>query len=100
MKLHDFVEKTLLEITCGVIAAQKKSSIWIAPGRVEGEVEKSPSLVNFEVVVTTSAEGSGQINILSLADAGAKSSTQHMNKISFSVPVYFQAPKENELSGS
>lgn len=93
MKLQDFVEKTLLEITSGVAAAQKKSNVWIAPGRVEGDVEKSPSQVNFEVAVTTSAEGGGQIDILSIANATAKGSSQHMNKISFSVPVYFQAPK-------
>jgi hypothetical protein len=95
MKLQDFVEKTLLEITRGVAEAQKKASVWIAPGRVEGDVEKSPSHVNFEVGVTTNAEGGGQIEILSFVKSSVKGASQHTNKISFSVPVYYQAPKNH-----
>ncbi len=95
MKLEEFVKQTLLDITNGVSAAQKKAPSWIAPGRVEGEKVCNPQLVSFEVIVTTSKEGGGSINIWSVAEAKASGITEHVNKIAFDVPVYFQAPKGN-----
>ena len=77
-------------------SAKKSTPLWIAPGFVEGEKVSSPQLVSFEVAVTTSKEGGGSIDIWSVAEVGAKGSSEHMNKISFDVPVYFQAPKNKE----
>ena len=93
MNLEEFVEETLLAITNGVSSAQSKSPSWIAPGRVEGEVEKSPQLVEFDISVTTSKEGDGKISVLSTIDVGGSAKSESINRISFAVPVYFQAPK-------
>lgn len=94
VKLEDFVKETLLEITNGVAAAQEESLLYIAPGRVENEKRVDMQLVKFEVVVTTSKEAGGGIRILAAGDAKASVSTASTNRISFDVPVYFQAPTE------
>ena len=96
MKLEEFEKQTLLDITNGVSAAQKKAPLWIAPGRVEGEKVCNPQLVSFEVMVTTNSEGGGSINVWSITEAKAEGKIEHMNKIAFDVPVYFQAPKGKE----
>ncbi|MCJ9427922.1 trypco2 family protein [Kordiimonas marina] len=98
MKLEEFVKQTLLDITNGVSSAQAASPSWIAPGRVEGKKVMSPQMVSFEVAVTVSKEGGGSINIWSVAEAGGKASSEHTNKISFDVPVYFQARKVSGAS--
>lgn len=63
----------------------------IAPGYVEGASIVEPQMISFEVAVTTSKEGEGGISVWSVADAKGSLSSEHFNKISFSVPVYFQA---------
>ena len=100
MQLKDFVTQTLLDITQGVFEAQQKFPLWIAPGRVEGGKVTSPQMVKFEVVVTTNKEGGGGISVWSAFEAGATASAEHMNKISFSVPVYLQAPKQEPFGDS
>lgn len=95
MKLKDFVKQTLLDITNGVSEAQNSAPLWIAPGRVEGEKVKEPQMVNFEVIVITGKEGGGSISVWS-AKAGAKANMEHTNRISFSVPIYLQAPKDKK----
>ena len=91
MKLEEFVKRTLLDITNSVYEAQKSSHLAIAPGHVEGAPIIEPQMINFEVAVTTSAEGGGAISVWSVADAKGQLASEHFNKISFSVPVYFQA---------
>lgn len=93
MKLDEYVRQTLLDITKGVSEAKDASLLWIAPGYVDGEKVFSAQLVSFEIVVTASKGGGGGIHVLSIGELGAKGSSEHTNKISFSVPIYFQAPQ-------
>jgi hypothetical protein len=93
MKLQEYIQQTLLDITKRVAAAQKEFPLWIAPGFVEHKKVTSPQLVNFEIAVTVSKEGGGGIQVWSVAEMNAKGSAEHTNKISFSVPIYFQAPR-------
>lgn len=51
-------------------------------------------MVKFEVVVTTSKEAGGGIRIWTAGEAKGNAATQNTNRISFDVPVYFQAPTE------
>ena len=94
MKLKDFVERTILDITEGVAAAQKSSPHWVAPGRVNDEVQMHPQMISFEVVVTTSKEVDGSIDVWSIATGKGAVSSENVNKISFEVPIYFQAPRD------
>ena len=91
MKLEESVEQTLMDITNGVFAAQTKSPASIAPGLVEGVKITTPQMISFEVAVTTSKEGGGGINISSIIEAGGSMNSEYINKISFNVPVYFNA---------
>ena len=95
MKLEDFVKQTLLDITNGVAEAQKTARLWIAPGKVEGEPKLAPQMVAFEIAVTVSKEGGGGINVWSLGEIKGSASSESLNKISFEVPVYFQAQTPN-----
>ena len=92
MKLDEYVKQTLLDITNGVNAAKKESSLWIAPGYVDGEKVFSAQLINFDIAVTVNKEGGGGIQVWSFGELNAKGSSEHSNRISFSVPIYFQAP--------
>ena len=92
MDLEEFVERTLLSITEGVVKAQEKSRLYIAPGYVENEKVTEPQFVDFEVSVTIGKEAGGGIKVLSFGDAKAIGKTENRNTISFKVPVYFQAP--------
>ena len=96
MKLEDFVKQTLLDITNGVAAAQLESPLWVAPGSIEGKKLTTPQMVAIEVSVTTSKEGGGSINIWSAASAKAGVSSEQLNRISFEVPVYFQARRKGD----
>lgn len=88
MKLEEFVTRTLLDITNSVWEARKSSHLAIAPGYVEGTSIVEPQMINFEVAVTTSKEAGGGISVWSVGDAKGQLSSEHFNKISFSVPVY------------
>ena len=92
MKLDEFVKQTLIDITNGVAEAQSKAKLWIAPGMVEGEPKISPQMVTFEVAVTVNKEGSGGISVWSIGELKGGASSESVNRISFEVPVYFQAP--------
>jgi hypothetical protein len=94
VKLDEFIKQTLLEITKGVTEAQEASLLHIAPGTVENEIVKTPSTVNFEVVVTVNKEAGGGISVWSMGDLKAGAASERTNRISFDVPVYFQAPTE------
>ena len=94
MKLDEYVKQTLIDITKGVAEAKKESLLWIAPGYVDGEKVLSEQLVSFEIAVTVSKEGGGGIQVLSIGELGAKGASEHTNKISFSVPIFFQAPQK------
>ncbi len=93
MKLEKYIEQAILDITNGVAAAQKQSYHWIAPGSLNGKKISDHSSIEFEIAVTVNGEGSGSIDVFSLGKPGGAASTEHVNKVSFSVPVYFQAPK-------
>jgi hypothetical protein len=89
MKLKDFVKQTLLDITDGIEEARKKSSIPIAPTIINGvNVTPAPQNVSFEIAVTLSKEGGAGIDVLPLGLKG-KISSEHVNRISFQVPLYF-----------
>jgi len=98
MKLDEYVKQTLLDITKGVSEAKDTSELWIAPGYVDGEKVFSEQLVTFDIAVTVSKEGTGGIQVLTLGELSTKGATEHTNRISFSVPVYFQAA-QNKKSG-
>ena len=92
MDLRDFVKQTLSDITNAVSEAQDKSKLYIAPGFVENVKITEPQFVDFEVHVTSSKEGGGGIKLWSFGEAKATTSAETGHKISFKVPVFFQAP--------
>ncbi len=94
MNLDEFVKKTLLDITTGVSLAQDEALLYIAPGHVEGEKLTGAQTVHFEVAVTVSKEATAGIRVLSFGEGKAGGSSQEVSRISFDVPVYFQAPTE------
>lgn len=94
MKLKEFVKQSLLDITEGVTEAQKETKLYIAPGFIEGEKVTSVQNVSFEVAVTVGKEASAGIRVWTLGEAKAGGDMEHSTKISFEVPVYFQAPTE------
>jgi hypothetical protein len=94
MKLDEFVKQTLLDITKGVADAKQEALLHVSPGFVENKKLTELQLVKFEVVVTVNKEVGGGIRVWSLGDAKANVSSKKTNRISFDVPVYFQAPTE------
>ena len=96
MKLEDFVKNTLLDITNGVHDAKKDAKLSIAPGFLEGEIIKQPQDVFFEIVVTPSKEGGGRIDVFSLGDAKASGKLENSHRLTFSVPVYFNAKPQRD----
>ena len=92
MKIVKYVAQTLIDISKGVARAKTNALVGIAPGYVDGEKVFKEQLVSFEIITTVTNEGSGGVSVLSLADLKAGSNIEKTNKISFSVPVYFQAP--------
>lgn len=92
MKLDEYIEQTLIDISKGVSEAKKKALVGIAPGYVDGEKVFSAQLIKFEIVVTVEKEGSGGIQVLTFGDLKGKLNIEHTNKLTFEVPVYFQAP--------
>ena len=100
MKLDEYVKQTLLDITEGVSAAQAVSKHWIAPGYVDGEKVFQAQLVSFDIGVTVSKEAGGGIQVWSFGDLKAKGTAEHTNRISFSVPIYFQAPANRQEDGA
>jgi hypothetical protein len=92
MKLDEYVKQTLLDITNGVEQAQREALLFIAPGSINGERIIQPQMVGFEVVVTVSREAGGGISVFSVGDLKAQGNSEHINRISFEVPIYLNAP--------
>ena len=92
MKLEEFVKQALLDITNGVAAAQEETKLFIAPGIVEGEKVTNAQLVAFEVAVTLNSSGGGGISVFSVGEVKGDLSRKSVNRLSFEVPVYFNAP--------
>lgn len=92
MNLDQFVKRTLLDITNGVEQAQREALLFIAPGSINGKRLEEAQNVKFEVTVSVSKEGSGGISVLSLGDIKAQGKSEHINKLTFDVPVHFNAP--------
>lgn len=90
MNLDEYIKKALIDITKGVIDAKKEAQLAIAPGAIEGDRIVTPEYVTFEIIVSTNKEGSGGIKVLPIGLDG-KITHEQYNKISFRVPVYFNA---------
>ena len=103
VKISDFVKEALLEITRGVVDAANEAPVTIAPSSIEGKNIFTANEVHFELFVeasegnkvTGAAEGGGTLLSIVKASAklnGEKSSTATSSqKITFSVPVYFNS---------
>jgi hypothetical protein len=91
VKLEEFVKQALLDITNGVAAAKKESKLAIAPGAIENEKITVPQLVAFEVAVTLNSSGGGGISVFSMGEIKGDFSRETVNRLSFEVPVYFNA---------
>lgn len=92
MKLNEFVKQTLVDISKGVADAQEEALFYIAPGYVNNVRQEIGQTVKFEVAVTVNSEGSGGLSILSLGKLDGSHSRETENRISFEVPVFFNAP--------
>ncbi|NPD18227.1 hypothetical protein [Alterinioella nitratireducens] len=92
MNLSEFVKQTLLQITDGVADAQEEAKLFVAPGMVEGVSKTDGQLVTFEVAVTINAEGGGGISVLSFGELKGNVAKESVSRISFEVPVHFNAP--------
>ena len=101
MELHEFVRDTIASVINGVREAQKlaaKIGADVAPGdRMRGDGD-GLSTIEFDVVVTASEEGRGQIGgslkVAGLGFGGDKEKMQSAstaNRIRFAVPVQLPA---------
>jgi hypothetical protein len=97
MKLDEYVKQTPLDITKGVSDAAADSSCLIGPAWGDGEANMLAQMVKFEIAVTVNSEGGGGIKVWSIGDLSAKGSSEHSNRLSFEVPVYFTS-RERPLS--
>ena len=94
MKLDEFVERALLDVANGVLKAQLQSPYWIAPGRVMGKLQTEPQFVDFDVSITTSSEAGGGLTVFSFGTANGSMTKESAHRISFRVPIHFNAPTE------
>lgn len=92
MKLEDYISETLLAITNGVAKAQEESLLYIAPGYVNEVQQDGEQQVKIEVATTVSKEGEGGISVLSFGNVSASTVSENINRVEFSVPVFFNAP--------
>jgi hypothetical protein len=92
MKLDEFVKQTFLDITNGVVEAQKESRLFIAPGYVNGKRIEEAHDVKFEISVTVATGGGGGIKILTFGELKAEGKSEATNKLTFEFPIYFNAP--------
>ncbi len=89
MKLDEFVKRSLLDITKGVVGASEEACVTISPASIEGKPIFEPQMVSFELVVAESSAAGGGISVLSIGNAKAGMRSEQINKLSFSVPVHF-----------
>ncbi|MDP1670149.1 hypothetical protein [Phaeovulum sp.] len=93
MKLDEYVKQTLIDITLGVSEAAEASNCLIGPAWGNGPKNMLPQMVRFEISVSVSNEGGGGIKVWSIGDLSAKGSSEHSNRLTFEVPVYFAKRK-------
>jgi hypothetical protein len=93
MKLSKFISTTLAEIHQGIADAREESGSWIAPSTLDGERVVSEQQVLFDVAIVSSADGSGDVSVLGFGKLGSGISNEKSNRVSFAVPVYFQASR-------
>lgn len=91
MRLDEYIEKSLVAISKGVTEAQMKANVTIAPSSIDGKLNFEPQMVKFEVEVTTTAEGGGNISVLGLADIKAGATGQNTHRLTFEVPVHLNS---------
>lgn len=91
MRLDEYIEKSLADIAKEVTCAQWHANVSIAPARIEGRPIFEPQFVKSEIEVTTSIEGGGKINVLSLAELNAADIGRRSHRIVFEVPVHFNS---------
>lgn len=98
MELSEYISSTISEVIEGVRRAGQNPDYAIAPTKLtltDGSEHylKEPSLIEFEIAVTISAAKKGGVNkILVVEDSKV---SQQINKISFSVPVFYTASRES-----
>ncbi|MGD0024076.1 MAG: hypothetical protein ABSC37_05515 [Xanthobacteraceae bacterium] len=104
--LKSFVKQALLDITNAVNEAREESPVNIAPGHVEGKKQLEAQQIEFDLAVSAERATTGRkkggvsVAVISVlkAEVGAEGTTNEKhgesNRIKFSVPVYFQAPKK------
>lgn len=108
VSIKDFVKASLLEIAEAVVEARNEARVNIAPGYVEGLPQLEPQNVHFELLVEVidqtkiAGEAHATASFLGVIKAGVGTdgqldkSASNSQKIAFSVPVYFQSPKNKE----
>jgi len=95
MKLDEYVKQTLLDISNGVASAQNTAQHMIAPRIISNVELTTPQMVSFEVAITVSKEAGGGITVFSVGNLKAQGTKEDSHRISFEVPVFFQAPTES-----
>lgn len=97
MKLNEYVKRTLLEITNGVAEAQKEALLYIAPDHANSGKAIPAQHVKFDMVLQISKEDEGELHVVSKHNSDNGSPPEELNRLTFRVPVYFQAPtKKND----
>lgn len=91
MKLSDFIAETVAEISKGVRQAREAEVFpWIAPGHVENKPVWKAKDIQFDIAVTEASGGKGGISVVGFGNIGGETRTETVNRISFSLPVYFE----------
>jgi hypothetical protein len=113
MKLSNFIQETIFEIALGIHSAKvrAKDLVAVSPGMMDGKDVIEKSYIDFDVSVVVkeasqSKKGgkgsfSGSIKVAEFAsvgvsaggeaEKGASSESEQVHRITFKVPVYFNA---------
>ncbi len=120
MKLSSFIQETIYEIAVGIHAAKvrAKDLVAVSPGGLNGTSLTEKSYIDFDVTVVVK-EGqhakkggkaglSGRIQVASVLHVGIEangdreqdstSEAEQTHRITFKVPVYFNANHRNDQS--
>lgn len=117
MELSQFIEDTMFEIALGIQRAQARAKDLVAinPGNLDGERLLEKSYVDFDVSLvvneaTNSSKGGsgkvgGEISVAAFGkfsaefggqiDAGSQKSAAQTHRVTFKVPVYWNADFKN-----